>query len=418
MKNKTLRAAALLLSVIGSTSAFATDGYFSHGFGVKAQGIGGVGIALPQDGLAAASNPAGTALVGNRVDAGLSWFAPKRETEIVGNGVPGANGRYDGNDTSHFFVPEFGYTRQLSTTTAIGIALYGNGGMNTDYRKNPFGAFGSTGSAGVDLSQAFISPSIAYKIGERNTIGAALNFVYQRFEARGLGAFASSSVDAANLTDRGHDSSTGWGVRLGWNGQITPALSVGATWASKVKAGKFDSYRGLFADSGSFDVPENYGVGIAFKATPAFTLSTDVEQIKYGSVKSIANPLSNLFAGNALGSANGPGFGWRDITIVKVGALYDFSKDLTLRIGYNHGGQPIPADQTFFNILAPGVVQDHVTLGATWNAPHGGELSLSYIHGFNKKINGVNSIPVPFGGGNANVSLSENIVGVAYGWKL
>ena len=56
----------------------ATDGYFSHGYGVKSQGMGGVGIALPQDGLAAAANPAGTAFVGDRFDLGLVWFRPSR----------------------------------------------------------------------------------------------------------------------------------------------------------------------------------------------------------------------------------------------------------------------------------------------------------------------------------------------------
>ena len=39
------------------TAALATNGYFSHGFGIKAKGMGGVGIALPQDAMAAATNP-------------------------------------------------------------------------------------------------------------------------------------------------------------------------------------------------------------------------------------------------------------------------------------------------------------------------------------------------------------------------
>jgi long-chain fatty acid transport protein len=101
-----------------------------------------------------------------------------------------------------------------------------------------------------------------------------------------------------------------------------------------------------------------------------------------------------------------------------VGAIYDYSNDLTLRAGYNHGGQAVPASETFFNVLAPGVVQDHLTLGATYKLPNGAELSFSYTHGFKKTVNGNNSIPASFGAGNANISLSENIAGVAYGWKF
>lgn len=418
MKHAKLQFNVLALSLLTVSTAFATDGYFSHGYGIRTQATGGVGIALPQDSLAAASNPAGIAWAGNRIDGGLSWFSPSRSTDITGNGVPGVNGSYEGNDKKNFWLPELGYTRQLNQDVSVGIAAYGNGGMNTDYGKNPYAGFGSKGSAGVNLEQLFISPSLAYKVNDQHAFGAAINFAYQRFSAKGVSVFSSASIDSKNLTDNGNDSSTGWGLRLGWSGQITPALTLGATWASKVKTGNFEKYRGLFAQGGSFDIPENYGIGLAYKVHPQLTLAADLQQIKYGDISSIANPLTNLFAGNPLGSEKGAGFGWRDITVVKVGAVYDYSKDLTLRAGYNHGGQPVPASETFFNILAPGVVQDHLTLGATYNVANGGELSFSYTHGFKKTVNGSNSIPASFGGGNANISLSENIVGVAYGWKF
>lgn len=43
----------------------------------------------------------------------------------------------------------------------MGIALSGNGGMNTNYSENPHGGFGASGHAGVDLSQMFVSPAVA-----------------------------------------------------------------------------------------------------------------------------------------------------------------------------------------------------------------------------------------------------------------
>jgi long-chain fatty acid transport protein len=126
--------------------------------------------------------------------------------------------------------------------------------------------------------------------------------------------------------------------------------------------------------------------------------------------------------GNPLGSANGAGFGWKDVTVVKLGVSYDYTPDVTLRAGFNHSDQAIPSNQTFFNILAPATVQDHLTFGATWKTSTGGELSVAYAHGFKKTVNGANSIPPGnppgFGGGNANISLEENSLGVAYGWKF
>ena len=411
-------AAALLF--ISSGAALATDGYFATGYGVKSQGIGGAGIALPQDGLASATNPAGIALVGNEVDLGLTLFTPDRSAQIVGNGVPGANGSYDGNGTKNFFLPEFGYSRNVSNTTSIGLTVYGNGGMNTDYSNNPLGAFagGNTGKGGVNLEQLFIAPSVAYKVNSQNSVGLALNYAYQRFSANGLQAFETSTVAPNHLTNQGNDSSSGWGVHLGWTGQITQDLTLGVTWASKIKTGKFSNYSGLFVDGGSFDIPENYGVGLAFKASPDLTLALDYQEIKYSGVASVGNPLANLFAGNPLGSANGPGFGWKDVAAVKVGAIYTVSPDLALRVGYNHSGQPVQQDQTLFNILAPGVVQNHLSLGGSWKTSATGEVSVFYQRAFKTEVHGANSIPVPFGGGEANVGLSENSLGIAYAWKL
>lgn len=284
--------------------------------------------------------------------------------------------------------------------------------MNTHYTKNPYAAFGSTGSAGINLEQLFVTPSVAYQLNEQHALGLALNFAYQRFSAEGLGAFAGSSANAANLTNRGTDSTTGWGIRLGWTGNVSPELTLGLTWASKIKTGKFNKYSGLFAESGGFDIPTNYGAGLAYKATPTFTLAADVQKILYSEVKSVANPLAN-----PLGAANGAGFGWKDVTVLKLGGSFDLDDTLTVRAGYNHASQPIPSDQTFFNILAPGVIQDHLTLGATWKIA-GGEISTAYTHGFKKTVKGANSIPASFAGGNADISLEEDILGIAYSWKL
>jgi len=414
--------AAVAMALLFPLAVHATDGYFSHGYGIKAQGIAGIGIALPQDALAAATNPAGTALVGDRADLGLTLFLPKRDAEIAGNAF-GPDASFNGDGQDNFLIPEAGFTKQLSPTIGVGVAIYGNGGLNTEYRDNPFQRFGATGTAGVDLAQLFVTPSLAYKLNEHNAVGVGVNFAYQRFKATGLDAFAPFSSDPGNFTDRGYDSATGWGIRLGWTGQVTPALTLGATWASKTSMGEFDKYRGLFAGSGSFDIPANYGVGAAYRLTPALTLAADVKRIDYSGIPAVGNPLANLFAGNAFGSANGPGFGWEDITVFKIGASFDYSEQLTLRAGYSRGDQPIPESQTFLNILAPGVVQDHLSLGGTWKTAGGGELSLAYTHAFKKTVNGSGSIPPGFppgglGGGEANISLEEDIIGVAYGWKL
>ncbi len=410
--------AALIAIAAASGLAFATNGYFSHGYGMKAKGMGGVGIALPQDGLAAATNPAGMVMVGDRLDLGVDWFKPNRGANVVGTGA-GINidGSYDGNGDSSFLVPEFGYNKMLGWDMSVGVSVYGNGGMNTKYNTSPFVAIGGQNPAGVNLEQLFIAPTFAMRLNKDHALGVSIVMAYQTFGATGLQPFdGAGSSNPGSVTNRGNDHSTGWGLRLGWTGQVTENVTLGATYASKIK-GKFNDYKGLFAEEGRFDIPENYGFGIAVKATPKLTVAADIQQINYGNVKAIANP--NCGAGCLLGTSGGSGFGWRDMTVYKLGVSYELSKDMTLRAGVSTNRQPIPARETFFNILAPGVVENHLTLGGTWTLANKNELTVGYMHAFKKTVNGSGSVAATgMGAGEANLHMSQDSLGLAYGIKF
>jgi len=418
--------ALLVAGCLAPMLAQATNGYFSHGYGIKAKGMAGVGIALPQDAMAAATNPAGMAFVGSRMDVGLDIFMPRRSSEIVGNGgvpmmgVPPLDGTYDGNGSKTFYVPEFGYNRMVNPNLAVGLTVYGNGGMNSTYERSPFMMLGGSNPAGVDLVQLFVAPTLAYKITPDHSVGISLNLAHQRFAADGLGPFAAFGMSSApdRMTNVGDDSANGWGVRIGWTGRISDAITLGATYQTKTRMGKFDKYAGLFADQGDFDIPASYGVGVAFRATPRLTIAADVQTIEYSDIPAVGNSVAKLFSGSLLGSSDGPGFGWRDMTVVKLGAAYQVNDALTLRGGLSTGRQPIPAGETLFNVLAPGVQEGHVTLGATWQLGGGKELSVAYMHALKKTVKGSNSIPPMLGGGEANLRMHENSLGVAFGWRF
>jgi long-chain fatty acid transport protein len=422
MHSRTCRIAiAAAVAAAFAPAALATNGYFSHGYGIKAKGMAGAAIAMPQDSIAAASNPAGMLRVGNRADVGVDWFNPTRGAEVVGSAAP-INRSYDGNATSDFLIPEFGYNRLLSPTLSLGVSVYGNGGMNTDYT-TAFPLFG-TSRAGVNLEQAFIAPTVAWQPAPGHVVGASLNLAYQRFKATGLENFTAPvgspqqfSAFPGHVTNKGHDSSYGWSVRVGWIGQLLPACDVGATYQTKSSMSEFDKYKGLFAEQGGFDIPANYGAGIACRMQPV-TVAFDVVRIEYSGVRSVANPLlPNLFQAR-LGDDGGAGFGWRDVTAYKLGVQWQVTPDVALRAGFNYGEQPIPASETLFNVLAPGVVEEHYTVGGTFHVGGNVELSFAYMYAPTVTVAGVNSIPAMFGGGNANLHLKMQSLGVAVGWRF
>jgi long-chain fatty acid transport protein len=426
MKLNRIAVSLMAAGIMASPLAHATNGYFPIGYGVKNEAMGGASIALPLDSIAAANNPAGMVMVGDHVDFALTWFKPNRSAEITGN-ICGAScsldGSYDGNGRSNFFIPDFGYNKMINADTSLGVSVFGNGGMNTQYNTNPFAAFGASGNLGINLSQLFIAPTWSMKINPTNAVGVSLNLAYQMFSATGLGGpmIPGLSSDPTAFTDMGTDTSTGYGFRLGWTGQVTPTVTLGATYQSKTKMGKFDMYKGLFAEQGGFDIPEKYGVGIAVKPMPETTVAFDVERINYSKVASVGNPFTAVppsFGGTGpyFGASDGPGFGWQNINAYKLGVSHAYSSAFTLRAGYDHCDQPIPNSQTLLNILAPGVVQDHLTLGGTWTLADKSEISVAYVHAFSKTVNGSGSIPPQMGGGEANITMHEDSIGISYGW--
>lgn len=198
-------------------------------------------------------------------------------------------------------------------------------------------------------------------------------------------------------------------------GQITDTVSLGASYQSRTYAQKFYKYKGLFAEGSDFDIQSILGLGIAFKATPDLTIAPDYQRINYNDVNSTGNPLT--FSA-PLGSKNGSGFGWRDVNVYKIGAIFSYSDYLTLRTGFNHGKQPVPSDQTLLNVFAPAIVEDHRTFVGTWKFDNNNELSLSYFHAFEHEVSGKNSIPLPFGGGDANFKMKQDAIRIAYSWAM
>jgi long-chain fatty acid transport protein len=106
------------------------------------------------------------------------------------------------------------------------------------------------------------------------------------------------------------------------------------------------------------------------------------------------------------------------MTVYKIGVEYQLNPSLTLRAGWNHGKAPIPDEETLFNILAPATVEDHLTLGATWVLDNDMEVTVAYMHAFENTIKGDDSIPMMLGGGEADITMYQDSLGVGVSWKL
>ena len=186
---------------------------------------------------------------------------------------------------------------------------------------------------------------------------------------------------------------------------------------------RLGNYRGLFAEQGDFDIPANWTAGIAVKPIPEVTIALDVQRIYYSDVDSIANPLLMNLMTDGLGTDNGAGFGWEDMTVFKVGLQWARSEQWTYRFGYSYGDQPIPANEVLFNILAPGVIEQHATFGLTYTFANQSELDFSLMYAFSNDVTGINPLANndPATGGSPQyitLTMDQWEVGVGYSWKF
>lgn len=418
---------APLAAACAAGPALATNGYFSHGYGMKANGMAGASTAMAQDALGGATNPATMVFAGSRLDLDATVFSPRRDATRSGAGLPSLNGSVT-SDSNWFLIPEFGYNRLVNPNLSAGVTVYGNGGMNTDYPagnfncgRGPANILCGSGKLGVDLIQLIVAPTVSYKFAERHSVGLSLLLGYQRFKADGLQAFAGTpgfSQAPGNVSNVGHDNSTGVGVRVGYYGRLSDTVSVGAAYAPRMHMGKFDKYSGLFANGGGFDIPSHWSVGVAVTPRPAWTVALDWERINYSGVPSVGNPSLPVAP---LGAANGPGFGWRDVNVLKLGVAWQMNPRWTVRAGINHGQNPIrPADVTF-NILAPGVMTTHYTAGFTHALSKDSELTTALIVAPRQSVSGsslFNGLFGPGAGGNETIRMREFSLGVGWSKKF
>src|ERR1039457_2593782 len=116
MKRTVLTSALFAVFAI-PTVALATDGYFSHGYGMKAKGMGGAATAMADDSFGGANNPASMVWAGDRLDVGVDLFSPKRDISRSGSaaGIDGAVS----SGSNLFLVPEFGYNRMIGGDMSI-----------------------------------------------------------------------------------------------------------------------------------------------------------------------------------------------------------------------------------------------------------------------------------------------------------
>jgi long-chain fatty acid transport protein len=438
--------ATLLLAGGIAGPADAANGLVAPGNGSVQMGMAGAGTAMASDAAATLRNPAAGAWLGTGLVADLALAVPDgsyRAGEVAEDSALGIFGYKPGRNTSIsgvFPLPVFAYNHRYSDRVAYGLGVTASGlqtmlrggnvvlarGLPT-FEAHCAGDYGGGGAmpgttdvqgfcgnreaaAGVELAQLLISAHWAYRVTPALSLGIAPVVAGQSLAMHGVGAFSAFSNTPDAVTDNGASYSWGGGLRAGLLWQITDGIGVGVAYQSRLRQTRLDEYRGVFI-GGRLDFAPSLDVGLAIQMRPGHRLLLDVEHIAYGDIRSlhqgidlqaftdscfVPRVLTNTLpepppSDACLGGSAGPGFGWNDVTIYKLG-YEGRSGRLSWRAGYSLGGNPSTRETVLANTFAPAVTDQHATVGLSWQFSPRIRIDWALVYGIRNIVRAPNAI--------------------------
>lgn len=362
----------LVIALTTYNESFASNGMISTGYGQNS-GLSGTSIAMPLDSLTIASNPAGLAKVGSRIDADIRIFKGEATNSFLSE-----------TNTNKIddivLIPEFGFNYEKDDKTNIGLAIYGSG-LSAEY-KNPILPIPGLDDSSSSISVINISPTLTKKVGSNLYLGVSPIFAYSMIKTEG--------IPGKDNTD---DDATGVGLKLGSIYDINENFSLGATYTSKIKMSKWKKYENdsLKSSKGRMDQPEQYGVGIAYKYN-SLNIGLDYLRINWSDVD-FANKKTGL--------------GYENQNVFRAGFLYNLGK-LSLMTGFSYTDDFADPQYTNLLYLGPGISNKSYSLGAKYNIKNY-EISAVFERQIPKKVIGTG---VSYGT-NLDVDYSFFILGIS-----
>lgn len=423
----------ILTCLLVNNDTFATNGYFPHGIGTSNKAMAGAGMALPEQAISIVNNPAVAAFLDDRMDVGVSLFMPNRNYSTFYGGNNGHNNAFSfgqmdiDSDNDLFVIPEVARTRQLQNNSAFAWAFYMRSGMSTSY-KGGYASFDpdgdgpqdvvtlpgtyGDGTAGLELSQAYVDITWAKKLGEKTSFGVSAVLAAQSLKARGIGGFtkytqtfaASNGADLPDdLSGNGRDVNYGAGLKVGLHRLFGKHFSIGIMYQSEINISSSGGYADLLADDGNMDIPAWIRMGLTWQPIERFSFSMDMQKIWYSQIDAMGNSFANIYdcpgAGlggtdlsRCLGGNNGPGFGWQDVPVYNFGGSWDVNDRWTLRAGMSISNQPVSSDENTFNILMVNLTEVHYTAGFSRKLSNGHELGFSFMYSEEESIEALNQL--------------------------
>ena len=348
---RTLRSAIcifVLVVAVGFTEmAGATNGMQVIGLGPVMRSMGGAGSALPLDTSAIMVNPAGMSDLGGRIDFGVVLFVPDSEYTATHTSGFGGTTVKESSDTGPAPMPSFGLIIPINDDLHFGMGAYGVAGMGVDYANSLYSNVVYT-----SFEMMKFAPALSYRINNMVSIGAAFNLDYATL------GFNAGRTGSNTIEPHNKNSQFGYGFEAGVTVRLVDGISVALSYISKQRFPDFEFNTTAGKDKMDFDLPRNVVLGFGYKVTPRLRVAADIKWINWDDTMDKGPKYTQNSSNSSAWNTN-----WDNQWVFAIGAEYDATAVLKLRVGYNYGENPLPSDRAFEGIAFPAIQEHHYTAG-------------------------------------------------------
>ena len=372
-----------VLAVMTATNALAVSSIeYNSGLqfnfsnpGARSLGMGGAYLGFSDDATAAYTNPAGLTVL-SQPEIALEVRATYYSTPFVAGGSAIDNSVFQSESKSNTLNPS--YFAYVLPGDGWALALYRN--VELDFQNTfvkaqipirfpgtPTGRFIRQAASTIDAESVNYGLSGAYEVNDNFSLG--LSVVYTSFDLAAGSLRAEGGQAVFGQTELANSGSTTY--TLGAFYKFDDKLSIGAAYR---RGAEFDTQLAAVDNAGnsafrtgSFNIPHQFGVGVAYRATDNFAIGFDAHYVDYTTLSD--DPLRvELDSKVEFDSA----------VELRLGAEYvfsDFNTPFTVRGGvwrdpdhrFAFQGTPTTEGQFVDSILFPqGDSEMHYTLGLGW----------------------------------------------------
>ncbi len=327
-----------------AANAPAADGNQLYAFGALQKGMGGAGVASPQDATWAIMNPATLVDLDRRLDFSLETLYVRLSSEPRGSIL--ASNPFAGEMYAHALVgiPSFGVVWPLPNLT-LGAAMIGVAGNRTDY-PHPRATLALFNNADRRATQelAKIPLAVSHRFDNGWAVGVAVVPSFMKFRTDSL----TLKLHTTN-GDNNYSNVYGIGFELGvyrnWD-----KWAFGACYTTRNCMQRMHRYEDDLAP-GSLDSPQQFQIGLAYRPIEPLEFVADYKWINWNAV--------NLFGNETIRG----GLYWQNQHIFKGGVNWHVNDRWTLRSGVSLANRTVTDEAIFANTITPAMSHMHFALG-------------------------------------------------------